>query len=306
MLALFVTPFLLAGFLVAQEAAPAAAEAAKYVGSEMCEACHSDTFEAFQKNPHLAVGTDKKRGFEGQACESCHGPGSKHNESMDAADILDPAKLTPMQADEGCLKCHLNEPTNVGRIRGGHARNQVACVSCHPVHSMGEVSLQPHPRQKINQDCAECHTSAWTSFQRPYGHKLPEGAMSCVDCHNPHGSFRSRNMQTVSANEPGCFRCHGNLRGPFVFEHAPVRLEGCGTCHEPHGSANPRMLTRNQVSTQCLECHSNVLMVTGSTGTGTMGGTPTGNHDLRSSRFRNCTICHVKVHGSHVSREFLR
>jgi hypothetical protein len=22
----------------------------------------------------------------------------------------------------------------------------------------------------------------------PYKHKLPEGAMSCVDCHNPHGT----------------------------------------------------------------------------------------------------------------------
>ena len=26
-------------------------------------------------------------------------------------------------------------------------------------------------------------------------------------------------------------RCHGNLRGPFIFEHAPVKLEDCGACH---------------------------------------------------------------------------
>jgi hypothetical protein len=33
-----------------------------------------------------------------------------------------------------------------------------------------------------------------------------------------------------------CVKCHGDKRGPFTFEHAPVRLEGCGACHQPHGS----------------------------------------------------------------------
>ena len=30
-------------------------------------------------------------------------------------------------------------------------------------------------------------------------------------------------MRTFAASEPGCFRCHGDKRGPFTFEHAPVR-----------------------------------------------------------------------------------
>ncbi len=71
--------------------------------------------------------------------------------------------------------------------------------------------------------------------------------MSCVDCHNPHGSIRPAMTQTFGANEPGCLNCHGDKRGPFTFEHGPVRFEGCATCHEPHGSANPRMLTRQDV-----------------------------------------------------------
>ena len=38
-------------------------------------------------------------------------------------------------------------------------------------------------------ECAECHSSAWTSFQRPHAHRLPQGAMSCNDCHQmPLGS----------------------------------------------------------------------------------------------------------------------
>ncbi len=52
--------------------------------SETCAACHEDIAKAFAKNPHHIVDTDKKRGFEGRACESCHGPGEAHAESADA------------------------------------------------------------------------------------------------------------------------------------------------------------------------------------------------------------------------------
>jgi hypothetical protein len=60
------------------------------------------------------------------------------------------------------------------------------------------------------------------------------------------------------------------------------------------------MLTRNNVSQQCLECHSN--LVAGSA----LGSVPPAFHDLRSARFRNCTICHQKIHGSHVNKALLR
>jgi DmsE family decaheme c-type cytochrome len=130
--------------------------------------------------------------------------------------------------------------------------------------------------------------------------------MSCVDCHNPHGgAFKM--MQTARANEPGCFNCHGDKAGPFVFSHAPVQLEGCQACHEPHGSANPRMLTRPQVQFVCLECHSNsVAPTTPPAASGPLGTVPPAFHDLRNPRFANCTVCHQKVHGSWVDRALLK
>src|SRR3954463_16342887 len=51
-----------------------AQEAAEYVGSETCQACHEDIHAAFQKDPHAVVDLDKKRGRATHACESCHGP----------------------------------------------------------------------------------------------------------------------------------------------------------------------------------------------------------------------------------------
>ena len=247
---------------------------------------------------------DKKRGFDGKACESCHGAGSKHAESMSAADIRQPAKLRPAEADKLCLVCHLNQPTHVGRINASHAKNQVACVACHSIHKNGPNGLVTRKAADINQLCAKCHTDVWASFQRPFKHRLPEGAMSCVDCHNPHGSVLPRSIQTVSANEPGCFKCHGDKAGPFIYEHAPVKLEGCPACHMPHGSQNPRMLTRQNVLLVCLECHSNLPSVGAANGSlGTIG---PAIHDLSSPRFQNCTNCHQKVHGSNVSRDLFK
>lgn len=288
------------------EQAQTPSEPATYIGSETCQACHEDIFKAFQKNSHAAVEKDAKRGWEGKSCESCHGPGSKHAESASADDIINPGKQQPAKADQNCLKCHLNQPTQAGRIHGGHARNQVSCVGCHSVHQNTGSGMVPRKVDAINQQCSSCHTSVWAQFQRPHAHRLPEGAMSCVDCHNPHGSFLPSSVRTVSANEPGCLKCHSDKRGPFAFEHPPVRLEGCSTCHEPHGSANPRMLTRHEVRFQCLECHSNIAMPVAANQPGTLGGTPPAFHDLRSPRFRNCTVCHMKIHGSHVNRALLR
>ncbi len=124
--------------------------------------------------------------------------------------------------------------------------------------------------------------------------------MSCVDCHNPHGGFRERSIQVAFANESACVVCHGDLRGPFTFEHAPVREEGCPACHEPHGSTNPRMLKRADQRSLCLECHSNLGVST------KLGGSPPAFHDLRSARFQNCTGCHNNIHGSNVIRTLLR
>jgi DmsE family decaheme c-type cytochrome len=303
--AAFTLANLLAGAQAApqQPAAPAPANApAEYVGSQVCQGCHEDLFNALRKSPHEAVESSKKRGWEGKACESCHGPGSKHAESASVADIVNPAKLKPAETDRVCLKCHLNTPTHVGRIEGSHARNEVGCTSCHAIHKHGPNGLIPRGFANINMLCANCHPSVWAQFQRPYKHRLPEGAMSCVDCHNPHGTLKPHMLQLAAGNEPGCIKCHAEKRGPFTYEHAVLRLEGCTACHEPHGSANPRMLSRQEVRLVCLECHANLPVPQPAA----LGVVPPAFHDLRSPRFRNCTICHQKIHGSYVDRNLLR
>jgi len=289
---------------LALAAPPAWAQpASPYAGSDTCGTCHEDIAGAFAKSPHHLLDTDKKRGSAGHACESCHGPGQKHADSADATAIRNPAKLTAAATDRVCLSCHLNQPTHVGRLQSSHAKDAVACTTCHRVHDIGTEGLVVRTAARINQQCSACHLEVWAQFQRPNHHRLPEEAMSCLDCHNPHGSMRPKMTKTFSANEPGCFTCHGDKRGPFAFEHGPVHFDGCGSCHELHGSANPRMLTRQSVQYVCLECHANLPT---SNRTGTIGVAPPAFHDLRSPVFQNCTVCHQKIHGSHVDRNLLK
>jgi DmsE family decaheme c-type cytochrome len=302
-------PILILAILEAVCAAGQPAPASPYVGSEPCAICHQEISDAFAKNPHHAVETGatparKGYGFKGQGCESCHGPGQKHIESPSADNIQNFAKLAPAAADKICLSCHLNQPTQVGRLQSSHAKNEVACTACHKIHENGPLGSVARKASTVNEQCAACHLNQWAQFQRPNHHKLPEGAMSCVDCHNPHGSILPAMAQTFGANEPGCLNCHGDKRGPFTFEHAAVRFEGCQACHESHGSANPRMLTRQEVRLVCLECHAS-LPAAGNRNSA-LGVVPPASHDLRSPRFQNCTVCHQKIHGSYVDRNLLR
>ncbi len=275
-----------------------------YAGSETCKTCHEEIFNNLQKTPHFAIETGARRGWAQKSCESCHGPGAKHAESASADDIRNPAKLNAGEVDRTCLTCHLNQNTKGGRIATGHAKDEVACTTCHSVHGANGAKLVLRKKNEITAKCGSCHVSELAAFNRPYKHRVPEGAMSCIDCHNPHASFRADSMQASFGNEPGCLQCHSDKRGPFVFEHPVVKLEGCNACHEPHGSANPRMLIRHEVRNLCLECHSNLPIP--SAKNAKLGGVPPAFHDLRSTRFQNCTICHSKIHGSYVDRTFLR
>jgi DmsE family decaheme c-type cytochrome len=275
-----------------------------YAGSEICASCHEDLAKAFVGNPHHSVEMDKKRGWEGRACEACHGPGQKHTESLSPEDIRKPSTLAAAATDKICLTCHLGQPTLAGYLRSSHAKDQVSCTVCHKIHDKEPPGLVARNAEAINEQCGTCHIGVSAQFQKPYHHRVPEEAMSCVDCHNPHGSIRPAMTKSFAANEPGCLRCHGDKRGPFTFEHAPMRYDGCGACHEPHGSANPRMLTRSVVQQVCLECHA---YLPNAVKTREVAGVvPPSFHDLRSVRFQNCTVCHQKIHGSHVDRNLLR
>lgn len=257
-------------------------QAPENVGREMCLVCH-DTFTEVQKTPHASV-----------ECESCHTAGSLHIESGDLS-------LSFKNKDFGwvkdqCQACHRQDPHLSSFARSSHARGMVACTSCHQVHPQQALSGLLVKAQK--DLCASCHQASAAQFRKPYHHPVLEGAMDCSDCHTPHSEDIRPQRGLAIGTEPQCVSCHSDKKGPFVFEHASLESGGCVSCHQPHGSVNPKLLARSQVQQLCLECHSTSLA--------TAGSQPPSFHDLRSPRFRECTVCHRAIHGSNVSSAFLR
>jgi DmsE family decaheme c-type cytochrome len=149
------------------------------------------------------------------------------------------------------------------------------------------------------QLCIGCHTETKAQFSKPFHHKVLEGTMKCSDCHNAHGGFESKQTKLSVGVDSVCIKCHSDKQGPFVFEHAPLKLEGCASCHIPHGTSNPKMLKRPQVRQLCLECHSGITDQLSD-------GPPGGPHSQLSIRSTNCTVCHASIHGSNASNVFFR
>jgi len=144
--------------------------------------------------------------------------------------------------------------------------------------------------------CYQCHTDIKPQFSMPFHHRVDEGLVSCSDCHDPHGTFRRKGLKASAQQDAVCTKCHSETAGPFVYEHAVVKTEGCTACHFPHGSPNPRLLNRANVNTICLECHSPSMNFTAAE--------PQGPSHNQATQYQACTICHNEVHGSNVSPVF--
>jgi DmsE family decaheme c-type cytochrome len=265
---------------------------------------------------------------KGEGCETCHGPGKAHVEGGgDKTKIRTFENETAKQISDNCLGCHAGREEHNNFRRGEHWRNDVACTDCHSPHASpnlqrvprgdGSSSLQPvgpfsahasnfEPRRMLKKQqvqlCMSCHNETKSQFTRPFHHRVLEGAMQCSDCHNPHGGFELKQARLSTGADAACFKCHADKQGPFVFEHAPLKVEGCSACHDPHGSVNPRLLKRSNVAQLCIECHSNIGVLPGEEPSGAAQ-VP---HDLSNPRYRNCTICHTKIHGSNASNRFFR
>ncbi len=281
-----------------------------YIGSDACKRCHPDVTSTFFRNPHyksIAIGNQPA---ERSGCEGCHGPGAKHIAAMGGkATIIAFSVLSPKETITRCLECHGRDIGKSNLRRSSHTLANVACTSCHSIH---KSATDRFLLAKLERDvCYGCHGNVRGEFSMPFKHRVNEGFMACSDCHNPHGAFapswrmgqRPRMVEQALGNEEVCIRCHTDKRGPFVFEHASVRVDGCEVCHRPHGSTNPRLLRRPVVFTLCLECH---------TGFGNFGRTGGGErrqtsfHNMADPRFQNCTACHVRIHGSNADPRFFR
>jgi DmsE family decaheme c-type cytochrome len=262
---------------------------AQYVGSDNCKTCHEDQFKNVQGTAHYKVFSPKGRGQEWHGCESCHGPGSAHVDGGgDKTKIFRFSEQNPAKITERCMTCHENNLEHQNFNRSVHNKNGITCTSCHSAHV---PAVKEKLLVKKNPDlCFTCHNETKADFLKPFHHKVMEGYVQCQDCHNVHGSVQPKQLRANAAQDAICYKCHAEKRGPFVFEHEPIRTEGCTACHTPHGSANPRLLTRARVNTLCLECHQNFYNAP----------------HPQNTKSQACTMCHMGIHGSNTSPVFFK
>lgn len=261
----------------------AQAPAGGYVGADTCLTCHTE-----KKNLGAHGRTANPRTpMAGQGCESCHGPGKAHADAGgNKALIRNPGMLIPRDAGAICTTCH-NSGDHEFWQGSQHERRGLSCTTCHSVHNSQSLEKQLKANSVI-QTCGNCHRDKLAKIDRSGHMPVREGKLECSTCHNPHGSQNVRLLRVGNTLNEACTSCHAEKRGPFLWDHAPVR-ENCATCHDPHGSANERSLVA-KLPFLCQRCHSH-------------GGHPASVYDrtqLTNSRLynRGCVNCHSNIHGS--------
>jgi DmsE family decaheme c-type cytochrome len=271
------------------------ADPSLYVGTDTCKTCHEEIGKTYDHSPHWKTMLTH-RGVQYQGCEACHGPGKAHAEAGgDITKIIRFKELSREESSKRCLSCHEFGEEHANFLRSEHLKNNVGCVDCHSAHHPKvERALLMMAQPML---CYGCHLEIKPQFSKPVHHRVDEGLMSCSNCHNPHGGFMTRQLRSTAAQDQVCFGCHTDKAGPFVFEHAPVKTEGCVSCHTPHGSSNPRLLKRSQVNVLCLECHTLTV-------DSTAPGIPSFHN--QAQKYQACTMCHVAIHGSNSDRVFFK
>lgn len=259
-----------------------------YAGTATCLTCHADQQASIAKSPHGTVRTGIMTPASARGCESCHGPGATHAETPARTNILSFSSDSPPAAkSQACLACHGRDPERFRARRSEHQATGVSCESCHSAHAAA-ANTPALLRSAAPGLCYSCHQEVRAQFQQRFRHRVNERAMTCMDCHSPHGTGELKQVKRTGTESNPCVSCHSEKRGPFTFEHLSVRAEGCATCHAPHGSTNRYLLRYQDQKALCLECHTN---------------TPT-FHNVSTPRFANCTTCHTQIHGSYMSRFF--
>jgi len=256
---------------------------------ETCKACHLEFFDTYAASKH-GTKADQRTPANRGGCLVCHGDGAlehaKKGGGRGVGGIINPgSKTLSADAKNGiCLTCHQGGK-RIHWQTSTHANRNVACVSCHQVHTAHDRT-----RDKLTQPetCFTCHKEQRAQINRPSRHPIREGMVACSDCHNPHGSVGPSLMVRDNVNDT-CYTCHMEKRGPFVRTHQPVQ-ENCAICHNPHGTTMPFLL-KVRPPFLCQQCHEptshrgNVASLTG---------TSTGANTLA----RGCLNCHTNIHGT--------
>ena len=235
----------------------------------LCDGCHSVNYDIKTKTP-----TEWNVG-----CERCHGPGSEHAGNPAKTNIVNPAKLDYVRANDTCIQCHSQGQPLKNPIEGQYYDWP---VGFHQGTNLKDFwKLEEH---KLGE-------TTFTHFADGTGHKnrmqgndfvqsqMYKRGVTCFSCHDVHGT--SNNADLIKPVGQLCLTCHsgGSPNGPraMTVEDHTHHASGsagseCVSCHMPkieqtiadinvrsHTFAfiTPAMSDEYKIPNPCLSCHTN-------------------------------------------------
>ena len=193
-----------------------------------CDGCHSVDY-----NIHTKQAAEWNVG-----CERCHGPGSEHVLHPARGNIVNPATMDTVAANDTCIQCHSQGRPPNGPIEGKYYD--------WPVGYHVGLRLQDYWRL---ENCTLGQTNFYylpdctANKNRMQGNDFVQSVMyhhgiTCFDCHDVHGT--GNYAQLIKPANQLCLDCHGPMspNGP----HEPT-LEA----HTHHKDGSP--------GSQCVACH---------------------------------------------------
>jgi predicted CXXCH cytochrome family protein len=196
----------------------------------LCDGCHSVNYDIRDKSvKEWNVG-----------CEKCHGPGAAHARQPSPANIVNPARLNFVAANDVCIQCHsqgqpLGNPIQgkyydwpVGFTVGGKLSDFWKLEE----YKLGETSFTHFPDGTGHKNRMQGNDFV-TSQMYTHG-------VSCFSCHDVHGT--ANNADLLKPANVLCLQCHGpqspnGPRGATIEAHTHHKAGStgseCAGCHMP-------------------------------------------------------------------------
>ncbi len=176
-----------------------------------CDGCHSVNY-----NIQTNTVTEWNVG-----CERCHGPGSEHVAHPTRANIVNPARMDYVQANDTCIQCHsqgrpLSNPIE-GKYYDWPVGFQLGLQSCSDYwkledHKLGETTFTHFPDGTAHKNRMQGNDFVQSVMYRR--------GVTCFSCHDVHGTAQLRAAaQARRTDLPRLATARNRRNGPRTATH---------------------------------------------------------------------------------------
>ncbi len=233
-----------------------------------CDGCHSVDYNI---QTHQVVEWNV-------GCERCHGPGSEHVAHATADNILNPARMNYVDANDTCIQCHSQGRPLTNPIEGKYYDWPVGYrVGLHlsdywklEGHMLGETSFTHFPDGTAHKNRMQGNDFAQSVMYRR--------GVTCFSCHDVHGTGNYAQLRLPA--DKLCLECHAPMspngpRAATLEEHTHHKAGSAGSqcvaCHMPKIQPeipgvfvrahtfrfiSPAMTDQYKIPNSCNSCHT--------------------------------------------------